>query len=955
MPLMYPVKHVYRNWKLFAALLIGVTLAATFFTGIWIKTDLAAEQSLDKQISSVLTDMEFQASLNKTNLPLALRDIKGIEGVKTVDRVARFYSPVGVPRDNYTNCIYSQMAAFPDDSRIYGEWTNKPIGDIPENYTYLVTGSQLAQRVSIGDNLTTMFTFPQPKYYNQSTFYVNLTVAGFAELTDNGYAYVSGNNFIVFDSSAWSNPYSGYRADLMIVGWDSTFMKLWNSTKDSSSTVEMTFSIGVDRENLISPWNIQASVEKVNQISDKIQNQILGKYLSYGWVNNMLSNTLSSFQYSFSSMVINFFMVCAPIFFVAWYLGATVSDVSFNIRRREIGLLSTKGLSSGQIQRMFLTEAIVIGAVGGVLGVVGGLILNQYYAGKVDLNSLFTSQMFSPTIMVVTIIFGIILSLTAVFWSSRKAARIPAVDALRDYMPTDDRPRRRIIPIVALILGSYKIAVYLLGLNMQQLIYQWSYSSGNILLTYLASPLVLFDGAMTFIGPILFFWGLTKLVIRDSTKFQAAASKISSIMGDLGALAAKNVRRNPARLAAIAFLISLIIGLSVQVTGQIASQEDYIVRNVHNSVGAEVTVNVVNSSRGQEILKNITQTVSGIRNASIESQLSATLSEKYGSMTLKTIQPQAWGVSAYYDEGWYSGGPTLEQMLIDLRKSNNTIILERSIAKQYGFNLYDTITVDFASCARQLRIVGFFGPEPQDTSNRGGIYINSGPVPIQSDYFYSSFYSYVPRDLFNMTEGSDIYTLENWSTKILISLNSGVNGSEVANQIRDLNLEIYGVDSFDEQWRRSLEMENLSTYSSIQVLDVQSFGLIFAVLSASVGTALIAVVSLKERSREATLMSVRGLSYRQLVWMFVTESMAIITFAVILGIIVGVIIVYGNVATANSAISSYSLVTQRIIFPADALATIGTYVALIYASTIGAIIVMTSQYVTKLEKMVRAR
>ena len=94
-------------------------------------------------------------------------------------------------------------------------------------------------------------------------------------------------------------------------------------------------------------------------------------------------------------------------------------------------------------------------------------------------------------------------------------------------------------------------------------------------------------------------------------------------------------------------------------------------------------------------------------------------------------------------------------------------------------------------------------------------------------------------------------------------------------------------------------MNNIVTYSSLQTLDMQSFGLIFAVISASVGTALIAIVSLKERSREATLMSVRGLSYRQLVWMFLTESMAIITFAVILGVIVGIIIVYGTVASAN--------------------------------------------------------
>ena len=217
---------------------------------------------------------------------------------------------------------------------------------------------------------------------------------------------------------------------------------------------------------------------------------------------------------------------------------------------------------------------------------------------------------------------------------------------------------------------------------------------------------------------------------------------------------------------------------------------------------------------------------------------------------------------------------------------------------------------------------------------------------------------YAPRDLFNVTGAdSEIYKLESYTTNILIKLKPGVNGTEVAKQIRSLDLDINTVTSFDEEWRSSNQLQNSATFSSMQTLDIQSFGVIFAVISASVGTALIAIVSLKERNREATLMSVRGLSYRQLVWVFIVESMAIITFAVILGAIVGVVLVYGTVTSTNASTYTWnlSLVTQRLIYPADALATIATYAALIYASTIGAIIVMSSQYVTKLEKMVRTR
>ena len=272
-----------------------------------------------------------------------------------------------------------------------------------------------------------------------------------------------------------------------------------------------------------------------------------------------------------------------------------------------------------------------------------------------------------------------------------------------------------------------------------------------------------------------------------------------------------------------------------------------------------------------------------------------------------------------------------------------TIILERSVARQLNLKLYDNITIDFPSCPRSLKIVGFFGPDPGNNDPSKGSYTYTPPT-----------WSYTPRNMLNMTLGSPIYTMESFQpSTILIKLQPGVNGTEVAQKIQSLGLEIYGVDSFDQEWQQSQTMNNSNTYGSLQVLQIESLGLVFAVLSASVGTALIAIVSLKERSREATLMSVRGLSYRQLVWMFLTESMAVITFAVILGIVVGVISVYGNLHTVNTGI--VSMVTQRMVFPPQMIETIAAYIAMIYGATIGAVLVMTSQYVTKLERMIRTR
>jgi hypothetical protein len=180
MPLLYPIKHVFRNWKLFTALLIGVTLAATFCAAIGVKANLSAEQSLDKQISGVITDISFRANLNQSNLALAYQNITSIPGVNEVGAVASFSMPISSSADNYTTSDFMQMASFPNTSRIYEEWENEPFGGIPENYTYILAGSALAQKLQVGDNITTMINFPTPKYWYSSSLFVNLTVAGFA-------------------------------------------------------------------------------------------------------------------------------------------------------------------------------------------------------------------------------------------------------------------------------------------------------------------------------------------------------------------------------------------------------------------------------------------------------------------------------------------------------------------------------------------------------------------------------------------------------------------------------------------------------------------------------------------------------------------------------------------------------------------------------------------------------
>jgi ABC-type antimicrobial peptide transport system permease subunit len=186
------------------------------------------------------------------------------------------------------------------------------------------------------------------------------------------------------------------------------------------------------------------------------------------------------------------------------------------------------------------------------------------------------------------------------------------------------------------------------------------------------------------------------------------------------------------------------------------------------------------------------------------------------------------------------------------------------------------------------------------------------------------------------------------TAKVLVRLEDGADGKEVAAEIRELGEEANIGEVYSVTEQLELRQSN-ALYNG--VLNIQRLGVVFALLAASIGTALVTLVSLRERGKEATLMSVRGLSFRQLIVMLLTENLAIITFAVLLGAVSGLIILRGNIA-ASAALAT-SLVSRRVMFTSDVLLTILFSVLLVFASVIIPTIMVARRYVSKLERMVR--
>ncbi len=100
--------------------------------------------------------------------------------------------------------------------------------------------------------------------------------------------------------------------------------------------------------------------------------------------------------------------------------------VSVTERTQEIGLRKALGARNTDIMLQFLVEAMLMAAIGGVLGIVLGsgtaylITVLAGWAVKITSSSIILATVFS---VAVGVVFGL--------WPARQAARLNPIDALR--------------------------------------------------------------------------------------------------------------------------------------------------------------------------------------------------------------------------------------------------------------------------------------------------------------------------------------------------------------------------------------------------------------------------------------------------------------------------------------------------------------------------------------------
>ncbi len=933
--LSYALKRIIRSWKLFAALILGMMLAATFFGGINVGADTIGQQALNQQLESTPVDVRLQPTSflppplpSSTYLSVAssAAQVKGVVG-----------SEVRGEAQDLSNFTLPGVKAITDGSSLYHHIAISGTLPTRANETLVSSASPLAKNHRAGDLVKydlgfIMISYPNGTVIN-SHFNASLRIVGFATL-DSVALNTLGPIGSFFPTSDQQN--------VAIVSWNQTYARFLDSAyqwvhRYLTKPVNGAFfnynlrlaghvDVYLDRGNLISPFDVQGSIARVAQVEAQVSNVAAVHSFSS---NEYLLCQLESLAPIILSLRLSFTIFSIPVFFMAWYVGKTVSQASFNLRRREIGLLMTKGFSQSQLFRHFLVEALFVGLVAGVLGLIAAFTLNPYFVQV--LSGSFQGRVFLTTdTAIITIIFTLLLTFLAIFSPARQAANMDPAKALREYVYIEEtKPSRRRGAILAFSLGSYKIILLILGINFQS-IGRFVFGA-NFILVIILVLLAVLDFGLTFIGPFLFLYGATQLstgiAIRFHRKFASLARRFAS---DIATLASKSVFRNPRRVTALVFLVALILGYSIWVVGDTASQEDFSVRQAQVQVGSDLRVsnlaNLTNAIITARQLRGWTNNVTG---ATPEADFSFDVASA-GSLQIKGVDPATWGQGAYYESDWFSRD--VNGLLNIMAQNNLTIVLDRGVASYYNIPVGGRVVIQQINANITLQVIGLFGPDYSQTN--------------LSPFGYSSFnaqgWSYVPLNL--------LVSYRNLlpTSSVLVKAAPGIAFSDLSSSIQKAYPSV-GVTT------AQVATQGVAGIISNGILNVLRLGTVFAGAAASIGVGAVAYTGFKEREKETTMIAVRGLTYRQILALLVTEVLPLVIFAVILASVVGLIVVRGDSLAFNSLNTSYDtlLAPRRVIFPVWALSNILSIVGLMLLGVFIPAVAFARKNLSRISRTVR--
>jgi len=526
---------------------------------------------------------------------------------------------------------------------------------------------------------------------------------------------------------------------------------------------------------------------------------------------------------------------------VALFVGVFIIYNTFSIivaqRTREMALLRAVGADRRQVLLSVMGEALIVGLLASALGLGAGIVLADVLQSALaalgfDLSS--TNTVIGVRTIVASMVVGTLITLVSAFVPARKAAAVPPIAALRDVsVDTSGRSVARVAwGVGVVVLGALTLAIGLFT------------DAGNSIALVGVGAVVVFLGVIV-LGP---------LMARPLSSVLGAP--VRRFRGTPGTLARANAMRNPKRTSATAAALIIGVGLVGFITIFASSATASIGAVIDKAFLADFGVDsgsfgfgglppeladeirqlpgveTVDDGAGNEV-----KAVSGIRVGAAEIDDSPVQVTAVDPATINSLFDV--GVSEGAIEG---AGP-------------GDIFVLRDKAEEKGWDLGDTVTVNFARTGEQdLTIVAIYDePEPAGTWT----------IPI------SGF-----EENFDPSQQVDIQVYVNYA--------DDVDLEEAREQLEATVFEVAPNGEVQDQ----TELKKSITDQINQILIVIFALLALAVIIALLGIANSLALSIFERTREIGLLRAVGMTRSQVRTTIRWESVIISIMGTLIGLVV---------------------------------------------------------------------
>lgn len=393
---------------------------------------------------------------------------------------------------------------------------------------------------------------------------------------------------------------------------------------------------------------------------------------------------------------------------VSLFVGAFIIANTFSMlvaqRTRELALLRAVGASRGQVLRVVLGEAALLGLVGSVLGLGAGLLLAgglKAFFAAIGLEISGGLPVHTRTI-VVSLLVGTLVTLISAVLPAIRASRVAPVAAMRDDIaaPVGGVFRRGLIGLVFVLLGA---GLLVPGVTQEDV--QW-------LMVGLGAALIV-------IGVLVAAPATTRPVIR------VVASPFILITGTVGKLAKQNSLRNPRRTATTASALMIGLALMGAVSVIASSTKASVADIVESQLTADYVLNGGNApfpvTVAQEVAKlpdvASVATLGGVEVVVDKKSLFAMASDPQGIQDNIKVVVNAGSLSAL---------------------NSGQVLISQNLADEEGWKVGTTVDAGIGTIKKQALTVGGIFEDNEVLAGQlvvpRELYTKAVPAALQGDF-----------------------------------------------------------------------------------------------------------------------------------------------------------------------------------------------------------------------------